>query len=562
MKRSSKAMMLVVAFICMLGCGKIDELPQSITTTESSSDNITVTEQMESTTNNIGENITDTVAKRGYAAVEYRTYADEDMKRLGVDKKLVVICDWRAATIPEKITSKVNELLVNKYGCDFVVEFVGFHTASGPAYDYGDILEDIRKQDEQADIVVTMTAAKYSELVKDGFLEELTEMLTETDAGKQIYATRSENRWEQVKTDGKIYGIPRLTRSSGQHVLVCNKQFADDFKLNVEEKFSFYDMDDMLEGISDELTEQGLIGCYAHVTSFIRMLNYYDIGKIYDNWCGHGVYAKKDEKGEWVAFNPLLDDEFIKLCKTIIEYKEKGWLVTNGVVSKEEELKVDKGKFLFCLDVLTFDGDMISGSKANMMKTGTIDVIVGGIYNEYLEFGETNVTGIASWSKYKDEAFKLLEIMQTKEDICELLIWGVEDEDYVYVDKEIIVRNSNIYKNAMGVTHAAMLNPFLSRPMYLESDNISEFYEGIMSRSEKSPFLEYGISHEEYFEIADGYDDLRRINEEYCFGLLNGIYEDVDATVEEALKLQREAGIDELVDKVNKMFESRAETND
>ncbi|MBQ9765874.1 MAG: DUF3502 domain-containing protein, partial [Lachnospiraceae bacterium] len=152
-------------------------------------------------------------------------------------------------------------------------------------------------------------------------------------------------------------------------------------------------------------------------------------------------------------------------------------------------------------------------------------------------------------------ALKLLRIMQTEPEICNLLAWGIEGEDYVYVDREVIEYSHRNKENAMG-EYAFMINSLLTYPEYLEPDNKVEYYEGIIGDAIADPFMTHGIRNLDYLEIAEDYEALMDVRDTYYFGLLHGEFEDVDEAIAEALKLQKEAGIDELIDKVNEMFEN------
>lgn len=563
MRRSLKLMLLFMSVFMLTGCKKdttaleMTESNTSIEQTSVKTDETTTAMTIKPSGTVIPEN------ERGYGAIKYRTYADEDMKRLGVDKKLVVACGWEAATIPETVTAKFNELLVNKYGCDFVVEFIGFNDfAINMDYFYGEALDDMKAMGQQVDIIVSGgdRESNYTSLVDKGMLVELTDILETTEEGRIISSAMPEKLMKVVERDKRVYGICQNEYICGQYAIVCNKELADSFGLEVEEGFSFEDIGIMLGSISDKLEEKGIIGIYSSAPNFEINLGYVNMLDLL-GW-NYDICAKQNEEGQWTAFNPLCDEEYVELLHTIRQYGEKGWLVTSTNTNKVLAKKIENGDFLFYAGTVntSTSGRQVVESSIYLTETGrTAEVIVGQIYNTHMDCKEGGVTGIASWSQHKDEALRLLKIFQTEEEIINLLIFGIENEHYVYENNEVILRNTNIYKNAMGLRNADMLNIMLTYPQYLEPDDKTGFYEAVLNTSEEGPLLKYGITYVEYAKILEDYEELNLIHSKYVVSLQNGSCEDVDGTIAEIVKMQKKAGINEIINKLNKRFESGAD---
>lgn len=387
------------------------------------------------------------------------------MKQLSVNKKLVVACGWRTALIPQEVTAKFNELLVNKYGCDFVVEFIGFNDyAINVDYSYGNALDDINLMGQQADIIVSGgdSESNYTNLVDKGMLVDLTDLLVTTEEGRKISSVISKKLMKVVERNEKVYGICSNDNICGQYAIVCNKELAERFGLEIEEGFSFEDILGMLESISDKLEEEGIIGIYSKIPNLEINLGYVNMLDVI-GW-DYGIFAKQDETGQWLAFNPLCDERYVELLHTIRKYGEKGWLVTSTNSNKILTEKIEHGEFLFYAGVFNEStyGSQLVGNKIYLTETGrTAEVIIGKSCTTYMDSVESGVAGIASWSDYKDEALRLLSILQTDEEIINLLTFGIEDKYYVYENDEVILRNTDIYKNAMGLDKASVLNIML-----------------------------------------------------------------------------------------------------
>lgn len=571
MKKLFKVVAFISLAVAVVGCTKKSGVTDNTATTETTpistddvqDENLTDIDVSESTTIE-KETTTEYISehKKGYGRNSFRTYADEDMKRLGVEKKLVILCNWLTAALPESVTSRFNELLVDKYGCDFVVEFIGFDfaTASEDESEYSKALYEIKEMGQQADVILAGSGkAMYSSLIDEGLLCELTDILTDTEDGKLLFEVLAEKSWKCVERNGEIYGIPWARFYQMQNVLVCNKKLAESLGIEVPEGFLFDDIGKLLAPVAQTLNEQKIIGCFYSHFGLIEMLGYYELIDSYDK--SHGVFARQNDVGEWVAFNPLEDEAFVKMCKLIREYKESWMFLSGSNGDREIADIIDKGEFVFYIDTI-IDMEHIEGDKIYTEDLGIAEVIVGNLNNGYLRQQEINVKGIASWSQYKEEAVKLLRILHTEEEICNLLVYGIEDEHYIYADREVFSRVTNVYKDAMRLSNAHVLNTYLTHPVYLEPDNKVEYYRDIINDMQEDPFLKYSITFAEYESVTDKYSELAAIYKQYYIGLISGRYEDVDAVIAEAVKLQKEAGIDNLMGELNAMFEGGAKENE
>lgn len=568
MKRSFGFSVLIVLLFFLIGCS--NNITDDLTTNISITDNMTDENQLESMPEEMSTlNTTESTSEEadrsmlGLAGCGFRTYADEDMKQLGVEKKLVVLCYEYTARFSETIASKLNELLVNKYDCDFVVEIIGFGGTNGYYSQYCDALKDVRELGEQADIIICGIShhvggeeapvcdfETYNNLIEEGYLEDITDVLKNTAEGKLLYEAIHERLWKRVERNGNIYGMSPTMACYSQQIMVCDKELADSLGIVIEDGFSVNDISSMLEAVSDKLTEKGLIGCCrtgAHY--WYRNLRYE---------CVPGAFARLNEAGEWVACNPFLDEEFIEMYKSVRDLYEKGWILSGmDNINADKAGKYSSGKYVF---EFTSSWRAIElAAQANRVYSknkGITEVYVGDVYKEPIAYETNEVTAIASWSNYKEEAIKLLRIFQTEEEIVNLLTYGIEDEHYIYANREVI-NLVNSFKGGWGEERAVMLNKLLTYPTYLEPDDKELYYEGILENAVCNWQMQYGYEIVETAKRLENYDKISAIMQEYINGLEYGEYEDVEATIKEANLRLQEAGIDEYINELNKLFESR-----
>ena len=567
MKKIFKLIIIAITLSMIVACGKAeDNNPTTASTAPSTTFSIGETTTIEEETtpqrgiipNTAGivvikeEKQTEESDTEAVNDIKHLYSAEEDAKRLGVSKIVVFQSDSLIVyNIGTDILSEFNTLLVEKYNCDFVVSFVGVDILNN----YYNTLADLKNRGQQVDITMAAVDADYDRLIREGFLLDITEYLTTTDEGKKLYDVYAKEMWESIGRDGKIYGYDNDVITAKTNVLSCNKELATSLGLNVKEEFSFYDIGEILANADiSKVIEDGIVPLYADEEYLYRMLGYYDIG------CG--IFARKDEYGNWVAFNGVEDKEFINLFKTLRDYNEKGWLKTGT----SNRLKAKTGMFLFSAFSFEYSGRYPFGETERKLltdiNTKTLDaticnVIPGKIYYGFRDLMKDEIYGVTTWSTCKEEALKLITLLSTEKELANLLRHGIEDKYYTYRDR-IVRKLPTGNDRAMG--SIAPVNLALTYPQYIEPDAKQEFYKTQFSKCEAGPFLEYEILHDRLEGLKEAHDPdniLGQIYEQGLTRLMAGGYEDVDGTVSEIRRIQKEAGIDEYIAAINAEFESQ-----
>jgi len=467
-----------------------------------------------------------------------------DADKFGISKSLIFVCgDVAIANLDPDVVTKFNELLVSKYGCDFVVEFIsGDIIADKYGYTYYDFVSDIKVLGQQADILMAMTPAKYSTLIKEGYFIGLKEYMEETELGQKMYSSYPEVIWEMLKKDGEIFGYAPFCTATNRYALVCNKGLAKELDLNVQEGFSFYEIGDILSEVNvQEQLNADVIEIFASKDALFRMLGYCDMG--------YGIYGKKDFDGSWKALYPAADEEFMTMCKKLQEYNKKGWLKISDYIGLGIQEIVAEGNFIFWFNNIK-DANMV-GNKIKLSAYYAVDriyeVIRGDIWYGYYPTRESLVYGVTTWSKYQKEALDLIALIQTEEELSNLLLYGIEGEHYVYQDGKVIELPNEYH--GMG-DKFMIINPNITLSEFLEPDDKLGYYKELAKNYEYNPA--YSMDRTPYLEQLKV---LLTIYEEYETGLLTGTYEDVEAAIAELDKRLKEAGIEQIIDAYNKQLQ-------
>lgn len=579
MKKFGRFIIVIIMLMSVLACGKQPDIHTSDNTALPENEATfpeEVTTEAEPVTNpGLIQNSADIIIReihteeepkaeisdeeRGMGRVEEAYFAQEDAVRLGVSKILVVQMDESSMWgMDPRILSEFNERLVTRYGCDFVVSFVSVNPYKSKRYKgyfYRDVLEDVKNSGQQLDIMLAISwaATAYADLVSEGYFEDITDYLVTDDEGKKLYNSYPEEMWESLEVNERIYGYCPYSQCASVYKLCCNRELAEALDLDVEEGFSIYDVENILKRV--DLTDEKMndvVPIYINSEYLYGMLGYYEIGS--------GIFAKADADGNWTAFNATEDEAFIALWKKLREYQDNGWLKTDD----SSYQKVANGKYLFFANEFkhpTFpypinDKFVMTARTANGEKKVTHEIISGEMYYGYFDAGK-EVYGITAWSEYKEEALKLITLINTEAELANFLMYGTENEHYVYEDN-IVRQLTPDTPDQFGMGNRyAMVNHSITYPIYLEPQNKQEFYKEEAAKLEKSPLLECDIIPKELEELKAQYDTGSVLEQIYSQGyskLMAGEYEDVDAAVTEINRMQKEAGIDEYIAALNAKF--------
>ncbi len=474
-----------------------------------------------------------------------------DAERLGVEKSIIWVLDSMVTAPKEKQVNALNDLLVKEYGCDFTVEIHRYPTEVNSNYQYNDIVKDMMQLGHRADLIFSSVRDWYTWMTEQGLYEPLNEELVTAD-GQKLWGVYSEEVWKMAEREGEIYGVLPTSEPFSRYVIGCNKAMAEKYGIVLPEKYSFYDLEEIVGAMEEKgETFEGVCPIVADYTTLIAMEGYYNEAAL-----GKGIYFKKNDSGSWMAVNPAEEEQLVALIKQVNKYIRKGWYgsVENNIVKQEES-------FIFYI-ALKKNAELVDNritilmnSESGGMEFVTHELIIGDV--QYSPYSKTDnwITGIASWSEYKDEAFKFLTLLHTEEKLSNLMYFGIEGEDWRYDDenREVILLPSG-RTWARGVYFTAFSNMNLIPSVYLEPDDKITYIKEISAGHEEGPFMVHDV------DISAHVDKMKVINSiyiEYIGELMSGGCGDLDGTFAKMKAELEAAGINEIVDDINRQMQTR-----
>jgi len=453
-------------------------------------------------------------------------------------KKLVWIIDMsNTHGVDPQIYIDFNNLLLEK-GADFIVEFVGIDSMN--VMEYSELIRNMKSEGRQVDLLETgygqygVDYDTYPEAVKDGLLEPLDEYLKTAD-GQKLYKAFDKNAWESVKIENKIYGINNRSSLRWPFYLHINKEIQEKHNIRLPEgNDSLSYLESTLKIIAenqDVINNKDIISLLIGQSSVKKLMNC--------EYMDSGIAVKYDNKGYPLAFNLFEEADFISLIDLIYSYINQGLIMIGENVSVYK--KMDEGLFFATFQHSTPDDFynnklMLDGGKA-------IDVVSYKLSEDYVISQLNLINGIASWSENKEEAFKLLTMINTDSDLSNLLRYGILGKQYELVDGKV----SFLEAEARAPGYYSPANQMITHPIGLEPSNKAEVYKELNAASIMSPIAGFTLDKS---KIEDKLSAIKGIYDKY-----EKIYTGETKNIKEELKKAnselKDQGIDEVLDEIN-----------
>lgn len=418
--------------------------------------------------------------------------------------------------------------LLDRKGYDF---YVNFCTTGTMAEEHTQLIYDAAASGREIDIFNTgydYYGGLYRDLARDGLCQELNVYL-ESDGGKALYDTKDELVWKSLTVDGKIYGINGNPAVSGRHsqtYYYVNQEIAQKYEIDCERLFQdtsyFFDSIFTVEEgeRADKAFEPYLTeGLYVWPEDMLQVGN-------------NCVALRVDSDGRYQAVNIYEDKRIRQEIIACHELAERGHKVHEYTQSQIEAGKyfiiVSAGKPVECGNAMEFTRPSFINMDGNCN---------GGIC-------------IAEWSKNKEAAFELLCAVYTDRELSEMLAYGIEGIHY-RVDGEEIIKTDVSYAGTFA--SSLLANTQLLRGYDFSSDIsfMEEHREAYLASPLFGNPLDYRRIKKQLVEIWNCYG--------FCFpgGADSWVGQDIEQKYEEGLQKLRDAGMDEVLDEINRQLKER-----
>lgn len=524
----------ILFLICTIGCGNANVKTESTTTAL-----INVTDSSEQTTSPDNE-------KSGKDYV-IAVAGEGDAIRLGVDKTLVWIAPYVLINNKESFVNALNDKLVNEYGCDFVVEIHAYDISMNfrqDKYSHADMIVDMMNNAQQADIIFSGNFSEYDDFIDEGVYYVLNEYMV-TDEGTRLYEAYAPEIWKMAERNSEIYGVYSAMQPANMTYCSCNIKLAQKYGIDIPTgEWTFYDLKPILEKatIKNDKMDTGEYLLVCSQDGLLEMEGYYELYNFQT-----GLLFKKDEENKWVAVNPAEEEKLIKLWETIKEYKDNGWYETFSTATAAKSYNY--GKTVFDIVAEAPGGINKNDDKYVNYDGEIISISVGKKVYAPIEPRENSITGIASWSEYKEEALKLLTLIHTDKELSELITYGIEGTHFKEskgILKKIGQSNDTLILPGSLAEQHANINKL--RSLLIDPEDKVEYSKKLSSCFEYGPTMLYDIEMEGYEEQMG---EIEKIYYKFADTLFSGESDDITAMVNDMNAALKAAGIEKIIEVIN-----------
>lgn len=322
---------------------------------------------------------------------------------------------WYIPTLLEgngvpKVLEKVNQLLAERY--QLKLNLVCVDGGNYPAK-----MQAMNAGREEYDLAfVSNWTNDFYQNVSNGSLYDITDIIKE--CAPKTYEMLSEAEKKSASIDGRIYAIPNWQIQAKSTALYFDKEKIDSTGMKIEDFNSFSDITAYLEKLHKIDPNCNVIG--RHWTSLLFYEGYEEI-------IGAKMppVIKFEADGKPVVINQYETQEF----KDYIQLRDK-W-VKDGLVTDryDPDLKASNKSVRrspFGMHVYK------PGIAESLTDSNGYEFVAKPFSKALLSSAGINaaLTGVSSTSKHPKEALKMIEVMNTDEEIKNLLCWGFEGVNY------------------------------------------------------------------------------------------------------------------------------------
>lgn len=311
------------------------------------------------------------------------------------------------------------EAEVNKYIKPKINATVKLKPIAGA--DYEQKMNTIMAAGEAFDIVWTSEwRFKFNENAQKGAFLELDGLLEKN--GQKLKSSMPASAWDDMKINGKIYGVPNYQIAAKTAGFVVQKRFADKYKLDPSKIKTYRDMEPFFEQI--KANEQGIIPFGTNADFFssgVYGLNTYAIG--------HKVNGDKV-----TVFDYYATPEYKQHVTMAHEWYKKGYINEDAATLKNKADVEKKGVYATTFDYTQKPG----GEAAAKIGNGGHDVIFVPLVEPEFTGMTATISAISRTSKNPERAMMFLELVNTDPALFNMLAFGIEGKHYTKVGPNTI----------------------------------------------------------------------------------------------------------------------------
>lgn len=346
--------------------------------------------------------------------------------------------------------------------------------------------------------------------------------------------------WESVNVgDGDIYAVPNLQIYAMWQALYITKAYADKYDLDADSIKSVEDLEPFLKQIRDNEPD-----VYPYSPNLYPWNGVGSMTVI----AGNGEIRVNNEDESCRVYKSYETEEYKKGVEVLRDYYNKGYIRKDIASASNDSTSAKQ-------TVVTL-GAYKPGAEADIALTTRGEVIAIPLGEPCVtrEMAVQTLTAVSATSKNPEKAVKLLEMVNTNNEVFRLIVHGIEGNHYEVLESgHIKILNQDGYNNHnKGFMFG---NQFNSLVVEGKDIDVWEQMADVNERAVKSPLLGFG------FDSTNVTNEVANVSAVISeFGGLNNGTVDPASTLRSYKKKLEEAGIDNIVKEAQKQIDEYLKT--
>lgn len=401
---------------------------------------------------------------------------------------------------------------------------------------------------------VYQSLGDFNNYVSTDMAYDITELLNE--CGQGIVDTVGEEWLTACMKEGSIYGVPTMKPVALTPMVIYRQDIAEELSLDMENVSTMEDMTEILSKVKEaypdmiplapvQTGEIGVSVTYGEV-DFLTDDRYSPVGTLIgDELSVEDLYSS---------------DLFREKCELVRGWYEEGLVMQDAATTTSAAAEtMSSGNYFGYIAAYSYPEADTAASLQS--QCGNNPIAAKMIGDAYLSTGDLNAISwmLASTTDVPEAAMKFLELTYTDEDIINLLIYGIEDRDYVLNEDGTASYPEG--EDATTVPYTAQLscgtlgNFFLMYPTEGTNPESLEWELEQNKTAKTSPAMGFTFDSS---SVKTQYSAVKNVISQYLPGLICGSL-DPDTEIEKFVNALNDAGYQDILDAKQTQLDTWAE---
>lgn len=425
----------------------------------------------------------------------------------------------------DKVIDEFNKKLYEKAGFKLELELIN-------ASIYNDKINMYVAANNDFDLAWIGYLNDFEAMVANESFYDLTDMVEQSELKQML----PQYVWDAATINDSIYAVPNMQIMFEKRQLSIKKDLADKYNLDVGSIRKTEDIEPFLEKVRDNEPNLYPFGLSMHEQSFQSIDDYSTFDTF--NYCDVSY-----ENGVLTCEPYYENEKWRGKIEKLHEWYEKGFIRKDAAAVHEDSKDKLNGLYAAWAD------HNKPGGYYEFTKSGhNYDIYSAVISQAYISPRSPNMTMLAVNvnAKHPQEAFELIELMNTDKELYNMLVYGVEGLHY----KKIGENRVTVINKGYGIVGWKLGNQFNA---YFLDDQSEDDWKLTAQMNEEAPKSKFMGFHVDRTNIEKELTQLKNTNQKYNF-LQTGV-EDPDIYWDEFASNMEEAGMQKVCAEVKRQLE-------